>query len=193
MQGPLPVSDEHTGLRERLDPKTHFHDVENIQGKNGRLFPFCIVWSPIPVITWLLPFVGHVGLCDSRGYIWDFAGPYYIGRDDFLFGAPTRYVKLSLSHIREADEHFYDNCVKYTNCYYAQRMHNLCFQNCHSHVAVGLEQMKYRGIGYWNMIMISVWLFFCGRFVSMWGIITSFLPSVFIYGIIAAMYSVAQG
>ncbi len=23
--------------------------------------PFAIVWSPIPLITWLMPFIGHMG------------------------------------------------------------------------------------------------------------------------------------
>lgn len=30
-------------------------------------FPFCIVWSPIPVLTWFLPFVGHLGIANSEG------------------------------------------------------------------------------------------------------------------------------
>lgn len=30
-------------------------------------FPFCIVWSPLPVITWFLPFIGHLGIADSQG------------------------------------------------------------------------------------------------------------------------------
>jgi hypothetical protein len=31
------------------------------------LFPYCIVWSPLPPITWVLPFIGHMGIADSRG------------------------------------------------------------------------------------------------------------------------------
>jgi hypothetical protein len=34
-------------------------------------FPFSIVWSPLPGITWFLPFVGHMGITDSRGVIYD--------------------------------------------------------------------------------------------------------------------------
>lgn len=25
------------------------------------LYPFCIVWTPIPLVTWIVPFVGHLG------------------------------------------------------------------------------------------------------------------------------------
>ena len=28
---------------------------------------FCILWSPLPFITWLLPFIGHLGIADSKG------------------------------------------------------------------------------------------------------------------------------
>ena len=30
-------------------------------------FPFCLVWSPIPLLTWFVPFIGHLGLADSKG------------------------------------------------------------------------------------------------------------------------------
>lgn len=49
-------------------------------------FPFCIVWTPLPLITWLLPFIGHTGIAMSDGVIHDFAGPYTISVDDLAFG-----------------------------------------------------------------------------------------------------------
>lgn len=34
-----------------------------------RTFPFCIVWTPIPLITWVFPFIGHMGaLSRVRGH-----------------------------------------------------------------------------------------------------------------------------
>jgi len=39
-----------------------------------RQFPFCIVFTPIPVVSWILPFIGHVGVCTSSGLIYNFAG-----------------------------------------------------------------------------------------------------------------------
>jgi hypothetical protein len=45
----------------------------------GRVrYPHCIVWTPIPVLTWLFPFVGHMGIARTDGVIRDFAGPYYV-------------------------------------------------------------------------------------------------------------------
>eukprot|EP00770_Monocercomonoides_exilis_P013147 MONOS_13091.1-p1 / transcript=MONOS_13091.1 / gene=MONOS_13091 / organism=Monocercomonoides_exilis_PA203 / gene_product=transmembrane protein / transcript_product=transmembrane protein / location=Mono_scaffold00777:8050-8393(-) / protein_length=86 / sequence_SO=supercontig / SO=protein_coding / is_pseudo=false len=54
-------------------------------------FPFAIVWTSIPMITWILPFIGHVGICDSQGRVWDFAAPYFVGVDNMAFGRPRKY------------------------------------------------------------------------------------------------------
>ena len=57
-------------------------------------YPYCLVWTPIHPITWVAPYVGHVGLCDEEGVVLDFAGKH-VGRDAMAFGWPARYVQLS--------------------------------------------------------------------------------------------------
>ncbi|KAG6951713.1 hypothetical protein JG687_00013449 [Phytophthora cactorum] len=112
-------------------------------------FPYCIVWSPIPILTWFLPFIGHMGLADSKGIIFDFAGPYTIGRDDFAFGSATRYLQCTIPP-EEAEK--WDEAVAAGCRIYEKRMHNLCCDNCHSHVAVCLEHANYAGRKRWNMV-----------------------------------------
>lgn len=41
-------------------------------------FPLCIVWTPLPLLTWLVPVIGHLGIVKSDGEIHDFAGPYHV-------------------------------------------------------------------------------------------------------------------
>jgi hypothetical protein len=55
-----------------------------------------------------------------------------IGKGNFAFGAPTRYLQLdpALCHANEWNSSVQDGCE-----IYSQRMHNICFDNCHSHVA----------------------------------------------------------
>lgn len=48
-------------------------------------YPHCIVWTPIPVLSWLFPFVGHMGIARTDGVIRDFAGPYYVSVRIFIF------------------------------------------------------------------------------------------------------------
>eukprot|EP00232_Nephroselmis_pyriformis_P024679 CAMPEP_0182865510 /NCGR_PEP_ID=MMETSP0034_2-20130328/7727_1 /TAXON_ID=156128 /ORGANISM="Nephroselmis pyriformis, Strain CCMP717" /LENGTH=72 /DNA_ID=CAMNT_0024997807 /DNA_START=112 /DNA_END=327 /DNA_ORIENTATION=+ len=57
-------------------------------------FPYCIVWTPLPLVSALYPAIGHTGICRSDGVILDFAGPYYVSVDQMAFGRPTRYVPL---------------------------------------------------------------------------------------------------
>lgn len=59
-------------------------DVENHR------YPYCIVWTPLPVITAIVPNIGHTGICtyqlyrlflnmnSSEGVIHDFAASHYI-------------------------------------------------------------------------------------------------------------------
>jgi hypothetical protein len=45
--------------------------VEAVKGATVDLarqrFPTCIVWTPLPPLTWILPFIGHMGIADTRG------------------------------------------------------------------------------------------------------------------------------
>lgn len=58
-------------------------------------YPFCLVWTPIHPLTWIAPYVGHVGLCTSDGVVLDFATNKHVGRDKMAFGWPARYLQLS--------------------------------------------------------------------------------------------------
>jgi hypothetical protein len=62
-------------------------------------FPCCIVWTPIPFITWLVPFIGHIGICREDGVILDFAGPNFISVDNFAFGAVARYIQVNSDQV----------------------------------------------------------------------------------------------
>ncbi|XP_072143165.1 transmembrane protein 222 isoform X2 [Dermacentor andersoni] len=68
---------------------------------NRDRFPFCIVWTPIPCLTWLCPLIGHMGICMSTGIIRDFAGPYYVSEDNMAFGRPAKYWMLDPSKARD--------------------------------------------------------------------------------------------
>ena len=57
-------------------------------------FPLCITWTCLPLITQMIPCIGHTGIGDSKGVIHDFAGPYYVSLDDFAFGETHKYVVL---------------------------------------------------------------------------------------------------
>lgn len=71
-----------------------FSRTMQIDPKRAR-FPCSIVWSPLPVISWFIPFIGHIGICREDGVILDFAGPNFVCVDNFAFGAATRYFQIT--------------------------------------------------------------------------------------------------
>lgn len=82
---------------EQLRPKKKMeHDLwplDPIDPKNAK-FPCCLVWNPLPVVSWLAPFIGHVGICREDGTVLDFSGSYCVNVDDFAFGPVARYLEL---------------------------------------------------------------------------------------------------
>jgi hypothetical protein len=134
---------------------------------------FCLLWSPLHPITALLPFIGHMGISDSRGQAHDFQGPYYIGTDNskptpkMAFGYPTRYIKIkNISQFVPGGSQQWDESIIEADNIYRQRMHNICCDNCHSHVARALNIMEYQGRHDWDMVKLCFWVFFKGSFVG---------------------------
>lgn len=62
-------------------------------------FPCCLVWTPLPVVSWLAPFIGHVGICQEDGVILDFSGSNFVNVDSFAFGAVARYLQLDRKQV----------------------------------------------------------------------------------------------
>lgn len=73
----------------------------DVDGPKER-FPFCIVWTPLPFLTTIVPFIGHVGITDSKGRIYDFQGDYIIGKEHLLFGKTVKYLDLSRRYVPSA-------------------------------------------------------------------------------------------
>lgn len=101
--------------------------LDDIDPKKAK-FPCCLVWTPLPVVSWLAPFIGHVGICREDGTILDFSGSYLINTDNFAFGAVARYYQLDRKQVYLSDWakllsfrfpiHFlqYNPCCIYKQC-----------------------------------------------------------------------------
>ena len=144
---------------------------KKIRPKNNR-FPYCIVWTPIPFLTYIIPSIGHTGIGTSSGVIHDFAGSYFISIDDFAFGKPTKYYQLELN---EQEQYEFDKAVEKADNKYNMEEHNLCINNCHSHVACVLNNIKYKGKN--NYTMVHVWwmLIAKGKYISFFSFIKTYI------------------
>jgi hypothetical protein len=190
-------------------------DVITIGGPdmNRERYPCSVVWTPIPLITWVLPFVGHMGIADSNGVVFDFAGPYYVGEDCLAFGNPTKYLPLSDTIMQELtpgivgtrtsptseevsypitanttlalkryDEAIYDRKKHFRK----SQMYNFFTNNCHTFAACCLVEGEVgkRAGRSWNMVTLCALVFFCGKHVSFWRAVKTYLPFTVIVGLI---------
>lgn len=94
-----------------------------------------------------------MGICTSSGIIRDFAGPYFVSEDNMGFGNPTRYLVLDPMKVIGGTEKW-DDAVAKASTIYKTRMHNLFWDNCHSHTGCALTLMEYGGSTHWNMVRL---------------------------------------
>lgn len=90
------VDSEDASSNQRL------HDLwplGEVDPKKAR-FPCCIVWTPLPIVSWLAPYIGHVGICREDGAVLDFAGSNFVSVDNFAYGAVARYLQLDRKQVK---------------------------------------------------------------------------------------------
>ncbi|XP_076955491.1 protein RTE1-HOMOLOG-like isoform X2 [Bidens hawaiensis] len=163
-------------------------------------FPCCIVWTPLPVVSWLLPFVGHVGIGREDGVILDFAGPNFVCVDNFTFGSVSRYIQISKEKcsitsnpsttFRTEEEYSlvesgrnqytWDDALRKSTQEYQHRAYNIFSCNCHSFVANNLNKLEFQSGG-WNVVNLAVLILFKGKWVNTASMIRSFLPFVLVF------------
>jgi len=173
---------ERTNERERHQTTSHLQ----LCAKRDQ-YPICLVWSPIPPITWLLPFVGHIGIANSEGLIHDFAGSHFINksRSKTAFGRICKYIPINLDDINmnshseaairpnsfSTDEEYrnaWDTAINEASEKFEHLSHNLFLNNCHHHVAVALNRLKYLDFERWNTTTLILYLVWRGRYPSLW-------------------------
>ncbi|XP_042741558.1 transmembrane protein 222 isoform X2 [Lagopus leucura] len=133
---------------------------------------------------WLFPIIGHMGICTSTGVIRDFAGPYFVSEDNMAFGKPVKYWKLDPGKVYSSSPNAWDTAVHDASEEYKHRMHNLCCDNCHSHVALALNLMRYDNSTSWNMVKLCFFSLLYGKYVSIGGFVKTWLPFVLFLGAI---------
>ncbi|PKA62803.1 Protein RTE1-like [Apostasia shenzhenica] len=159
-----------------------------INPKKAR-FPCCIVWTPLPIISWLVPFIGHVGIAREDGVILDFAGPYFVSVDNFAFGAVTRYIQLSREKcsvspnsvvstkrgLEEGNIATWDDALQKSMQDFQHRAYSLFTCNCHCFVANSLNRLSFGGHNRWNVVSLAAFMFLRGTWVNKRAVVKSFL------------------
>ncbi|XP_047490494.1 transmembrane protein 222-like [Penaeus chinensis] len=149
-------------------------------------YPCCIVWTPLPLLSWFIPFIGHMGIATTSGVIRDFAGPYFVSEDNMAFGWPTKYWPMD-PYRAQGGPTAWDRGISLASEEYQGRMHNLFCDNCHSHVAMALNLMHYDGSTRWNMVKLCFLMMIHSKYVSFWAFVKTWLPFLLMAGAVTAL------
>ncbi|XP_065851089.1 protein REVERSION-TO-ETHYLENE SENSITIVITY1 isoform X1 [Euphorbia lathyris] len=169
--------------------------LDEIDPKKAK-FPCCLVWAPLPVVSWLAPFIGHVGICREDGTTLDFAGSGFVNNDAFAFGPAARYLQLDrqqccfppnlaghtckygYSHTEYGTAITWDDALRSSMRNFEHKTYNLFTCNSHSFVAHCLNRVCYGGGMEWNMINVAALILVKGHWVEWRSIVRSFLPFI---------------
>ena len=157
-------------------------DPNNIFPSKNR-YPYCIVWTPIPFLTYILPFIGQTGIANSKGIIHDYSASFFVNIDDFSFGKPTKYLQLDLNEKEKFD---YDKAIEKGDLKFRTLIYNFFKNNSHMYVAYILNQIKYKGKSDFSMIYIWWILIWRGKYISFLSFIKTYI-GFFIFLLIIAI------
>ncbi|PRP82585.1 hypothetical protein PROFUN_04890 [Planoprotostelium fungivorum] len=150
-------------------------------------YPMCIVFTPLPLLSWLIPFIGHLGIGTTEGVINDFGGSYYIHKHKTatVFGSVTKYYPIKSTQLKRPQDteqsvyevidlslsslilyQMYDAAVERASCDFQDQEHNIIMNNCHAHVASALNELQFEGFTHWNTLFLIIYMILFGRFVS---------------------------
>ena len=144
---------------------------------SGERFPFCIVWTPLPFVSWFIPTIGHTGIANSRGIIYDFSDDFQVSIDNFSFGSPTKYYQLSPSEIIGGAT-AWDKAIHDTSEQYGRTRHNFCFNNCHQYIAGVLNQVRFGGVTDWTQTDVWSMITFKSSYTNYLGFVRQWLPFI---------------
>uniref|UniRef100_A0A0E0DU95 Protein REVERSION-TO-ETHYLENE SENSITIVITY1 n=1 Tax=Oryza meridionalis TaxID=40149 RepID=A0A0E0DU95_9ORYZ len=181
--------------------------------QKGTRFPCCIVWTPLPVVSWLAPYIGHVGIAREDGTVMDFAGSNFVSVDDLAYGSAARYLQLdrrkccfpanlaahvcasSYEHSEAGTAISWDDALQSGARRFEHKCYNLFTCNSHSFVASCLNRLAYGGSVGWNVLNLAALVWLRGRWLGKMAVVRSLLPfaAVACVGVLMAGWSFLIG
>lgn len=138
-------------------------------------WPYCIVWTPLPFVTWFVPMIGHTGIADSKGIIYDFSDDFNVSVDNFSFGNPTKHYQFQPSLIASGASGW-DRAIRETSDYYSHTRHSLFYNNCHQYIAGVLNKVHYDNRDDWTQTDVWCKITFKSSYVNFFGFVRQWWP-----------------
>ena len=116
------------------------NNINNVEDNILDNISCSLVWTSIPVLSYIFPFIGHVGITDSIGRIHDFGSSHYISIDQMTYGNPDKII-----HFEITNEEFtrWDKCIHSVSKKFSHKTYSLCGVNGYSYCASVLNKINY--------------------------------------------------
>ena len=135
-------------------------------------YPYCLVWTSVPLITTILPCFCHTGITDSHGTVFDFGYSRYVSRDDLSYGGLKKVVQLFPS---DAEKKLWDSSIKKNRSVYRKKEYSFCGENGEMFCASILNMVNYKGKNDYRQYDIWKLNWKYGRYVSKCEIVKTYL------------------
>ena len=122
-----------------------------------------LVWTSIPVLSYIFPFLGHVGITDSIGRIHDFGSSHYVSVDQMTYGNPDKIVHFEIT--REEYTRW-DKCINSVSKKYSKKTYSLCSVNGYSFCASVLNKIRYNDRNDYTACEVMKMTIGCGHYVG---------------------------
>eukprot|EP01091_Cochliopodium_minus_P004643 TRINITY_DN1452_c0_g1_i1.p1 TRINITY_DN1452_c0_g1~~TRINITY_DN1452_c0_g1_i1.p1 ORF type:complete len:187 (-),score=29.85 TRINITY_DN1452_c0_g1_i1:32-592(-) len=172
--------------RETLIPNEELNKVNTKRD----FFPNCIVWCPLPLLSWFIPIIGHLGITDSNGIINDFVGPYSINKSKSKmgFGPVVKYYQIDpnkdIKKFSNNPKESLDKAINEAGDIYEGLVHNIITNNCHDHVAHALNSLEFYGSKKWNTMRLTLFMMGKSKFVNIPRFLYTYVVFLVVIGLI---------
>lgn len=96
-----------------LDKK--YSNIYKIDIRNRR-YPYCLVMTPVRILSWIFPVVGHMGIAQSDGVVRDFYRSYRVSIDTKRYSRRLQIMPLNPKlALNGWDQGIKDAASKYNN------------------------------------------------------------------------------
>ena len=96
-------------------------------------FPYCLLWTNIPFLTFFYPIYGDFAIGDSNGKIHFFGG----------LNNNFNYYKFFQFNLNDYEKNIFDDAIKEIDNIYKEKKYSICKCNSHYYVADFLNKIKY--------------------------------------------------
>ena len=137
---------------------------------NGKAY--CLVWTPIPLISLFLPFYGHTGITSSTGAIYDFGSSRYVSINQLTYGRPYKYIPLLPN---ENEKKTWDAHLTKIVKRFSKKEYTLCGMNGYKFCSCVLNKIQLHNKNTYNQRDIIKMSSGCKHYVSSYAFVKTYV------------------